>query len=1448
MKRLLVGSAALALPVAAAFAVSSAVVSDDAQVLLNSDKNGVRNTLTMTSVALDAFPSELGTPIFWFDASQTNGWEVAADGTVVRVPSLVGNRYLTSDVTEPGTSWSTWKSGYPSETLKPPYFVSNIAALGGGNAIDFGPQKSGRGLLFNAVAQSDGTVKSQLETIGTVVAVYDSTDGGGFFLSGGKNNGMDWGRSYNYMLATASKGVTDYFNLFVNHKLAASNAQKGMYWQDDLFGSVANGGFGGQWQVIAYSPAATLPFTVGLGIGCTAEWYKEYSSGMKIAEMLIFDTVIADDDLHKLSIWLQNKWFGRSPAGYNAKARVGMVRAMDPRSGGRSAVVDVTLKKDETLSIESFVGGRAAGSGAEADVRVMGEGTLKVRDIRNYNGKVTLAGGTTAFGCRSVPTVETLPRGLFVRFDPSCDEGRTDVMENGTNYVKTLFNVSPKTFYGNQILARPENPSATGNKPALLGNELGEGLHVVDFGPNGSAVGSLGRCLVFATNETDGVDVSLPGVCTLVAVVGAQECGGNVLEGAMFRRYEYVRPNDGTHTHPLLYATAVDPEDGTKSVCPQKYGTVYIDGTKCASNAGYPTPSYHVIALQVPPCAVRSIGRYKGASKWRGGFRLGEMLLFNRPLSETELLDAQAYLMKKWFGRTLGGYRDATTAPDVQNVIVAEPSTIDVPAGETLHIGKLTARARLEKTGAGSLVVGAGSDTSGVIVHKGDLKVASVSPDVTDQCELAADDSFHLDANSLSRIEFMRGHADTKTVAYWNDENFRNCAYQMTSTSDLRRNPTLTTAAELNGKPVVDFGTYVDTTDHGVSRFMFMEKPLDSVRSIYMVIGTDGEGRNGGNPIGMFYRENDVHSDWGIGDFARSQTKAVKFETPWFSAANSNVKNGEIFINGERKTFETALPNGGYQLVEVHTCAGAVFSEIGRNLYYYDMGGFTLGELVVYERELTEREKIATRNYLMKKWFGTKDEDLTPLPEKPVIDPTVVEREIDVSVDMALDIANPRVVRKLKGSGTLSVTAAKATLAVDDLSDFAGTLAVTEGTVKLSGLPLAVAPKLLEAGRILHLDATRNVTVSTNEDHTVSVSEWASVLNDGWTAVPGVSYGDKKTHLPTLMTAELNDLPVVKMTYHGWTSGEEYMLFQKDGVQTQLANIRSVFWVIGSQEGGGFLLGGGSKNNAGNHWAAWARKAINGSRGDAASDPLIGSDLAQDDLYAWSDWCRNGEVVSPSADGLTGGYDVLSMVEWTTTDPKHRSWNPASADGLAFDGRILNGDDYRYYSGRQRLAELVIYDTYVTGEDRLATEAYLSSKWGLSQKCLTNAATVVLAAGTTLVSEKGSQYVGKLVGEGTVQGDVTVGAFVADAAATSVLSIDGTLTIPPAVAFDVRNLVFEEGVVTIPVCAATSCAGLENLRTATFTGLPDYCRARAKFRNGTLVVDVMGKGTAIIIR
>ena len=963
---------AMAVIAASVVFATDSVVSNSQQVVLT----GQNNAITMSTVDIAAFPAELGTPTFWFDASQTNDWTFGANGTIIRVPSLVGDgRYLTSDVTEPGTSWYTWKTGNANQTMVAPTLATGIAALGGGNAIDFGAQASGRGLLFNAIETADGTVKNILTNIGTVVMVLDSTDGGGFILGGGTTKNIDWGRGYNMILPASSKGTVYYSNYLTGGE-ATGNA-KGMYWQDDLYGAAPCGGLGGGWQAIAYNPKVVMGGATGIGIGATIEWYKSYSGGMKIAEMMIFDKLIADDDLHKLTVWMQRKWFGRSPAGYNSRAQASSVCAQWVASGAKNASVDVTCNAGETLEVGEFRGGRAGESAAPAELRKFGAGTLKVRDIRDYNGNVTLAGGTFMVEPkRTIPTVATLPRGLRLRLDASDDDSRIDVVENGKEVVSAIGNLSSMTLYGERVWARSPDLSATGNKPTLLRNVLGEGLHAFDFGTNVAN----GIHYVFATNSTLGTTFGLGGICTMMAVVGAQQAGGHVLNGMMFKRqYQYVRQYDQGCKSPLLNPDAVWFGDSPKAVSPRKYGVLYLDGVKRAADSGYPVPTWYVVAIQVPSCNVDGIAKY-GSTAWAGGLKLGEMLLFNRPLSETELMDTQAYLMKKWFGRTLGGYQEETTVPDVQNLVVTSPSTIEVADGDVVRVAKVTATAKLTKTGGGTLVVGAESDTANVEIQEGAVQKEANPPDVSELCELAEGDALHLDANATNRIDLLPGYESENRMTCWNDLKMRNRAHQFavsSGTENLNKHPTLAVAA-FNGKNVVDFGPYGASSASG---FLTLEKAVDSVRSVYLVIGSAG---NGGNPLGTFQKDGDATTYWGNGDFSRTRfDSAITADTPWFSAANANVKSGTLYINGVEKPMAATPPSGGYELVEVHLPAAATFSELGRSCGWYSYGGFTLGELVAYSRPLTEREKIATRNYLLKKWFNKSDGELTPLPDVP---------------------------------------------------------------------------------------------------------------------------------------------------------------------------------------------------------------------------------------------------------------------------------------------------------------------------------------------------------------------------------------------------------------------------------------------------------------------------------
>ena len=68
--------------------------------------------LTATTVHQTSYPDAVGTPAFWLDCAQTNGWTFAADGSVAKIPSRVGDRYLATD-TEGGLHKISWNPVNP---------------------------------------------------------------------------------------------------------------------------------------------------------------------------------------------------------------------------------------------------------------------------------------------------------------------------------------------------------------------------------------------------------------------------------------------------------------------------------------------------------------------------------------------------------------------------------------------------------------------------------------------------------------------------------------------------------------------------------------------------------------------------------------------------------------------------------------------------------------------------------------------------------------------------------------------------------------------------------------------------------------------------------------------------------------------------------------------------------------------------------------------------------------------------------------------------------------------------------------------------------------------------------------------------------------------------------------------------------------------------------------
>ena len=1402
-------------------------------------------TFTAATAKQATMPTDLGNPIFWFDCANTNGWTL--DGAnVLKVPDNVAGstRYLTSDKNDPDFDAFSWKGfGYPGNQAAPwvtsPTLSSPADGLAGHGVLDFGAQQSRMGLIFDLWRPDESCVRSNvLANIGTVFAVYDSTEGGGFFLGGGfklKGTGYNWHRAVQTILKNGDPGYISgndallYSNPILNGH-AFAEARYGFFRESGLAISPEHVGFGGGWQVLTMSPSAAGMEATGLGCADLRtsgnDTWARRSGGMRIAEMIFFDKVLSVFDIARVEAYLNEKWFGVKPRGWNGNAvldGLGGNARTDSAPTAPNIVIDAAA--GETARITRLSGGHKGGSLVKT-----GEGALALGTARNMNTALSLQGGDLKFLRRALPT--NLPTNYIFRLDAS----RTELIEkDADNRVSRIGNAGGHAYYGQDLYLR--TPSDIAAAPIFLADALGAGKPVLDFGENiaYTADGPNGAYMDFATNTTEVVTyptVGSRGVCSVVAVVGAQRGGGQLVSGKGFYRDDL---STRSHSTGLLRSDSTTFGATTYNATD---GMVYIDGIRRAANQGYPTPGYHVVAMRVPYCGdVLGVGGIRQANQ--GGSRIAELVIYDRVLSDEELKDAGAFLMDKWFGRVPGDYapRTVDAFDDLPNLDVAVVTTVDVPSNAVATIGRIRTTQKITKTGGGTLRIREMADADQML-EAAEGKVDFVSPtDVAAADELPAGASFHLDAANLDSMEFTEQDGK-KFVSFWYSDNFRNLAYGQ----QPGRHPWLTSVADgLNGHAVVDFGEGGDAS----SPFMVFGQAVLSIQSAYVVWRPVS---NRSFLLGTSVVPENMGEDNYLYDFHRYDSTGGIFRNNLFES---------VLTNGVAVSREEVMPPEQWRLVEAHAYAddsgGLGASGLacdrdrgnGKSAVDTRYGGQRVAEVLLYERKLTEREKVAARNYLLKKWFPESPQ--AKLPEKPAAEEHSLYA-LTVAAGEQKTIDEDAAYGKLFGAGT--VTVSDATLACRDLSSFSGTVAVASGTFRITGAP-AADDELVTDGLLYHADATWGVTTEEDARGNARVTEWKSRLDDGWTAVP--PFVETEGCRPTLLPEGLNGRAVVDMAVPTSAANAQCLRFKKDGEWANLNGIGCVFWVLGSQNGGGYVLGGGT-NSFGSEAVYTFLRDYDMSRRTRKTDNVLSS--SAQDVVRWGGWWhKNGVFYSYEGNpgsrpifGLSGGWDLL------TWNSKNYSAKKTNCDGFAFDGRLLTLGVQRYWgtAGQQRLAEVIFYRRSLSDDERVQVQNYLSRKWGLGmQACTTNAATVTLAKGATLDCGGTNQYVHALGGSGTVAGDISVGRLFCDYAKQAAPSVTGAFLVPSALEVELANFP-QAGLrsVSVKLLEAGSIEGQENLSAVVFAGQmvnPAY-RPKVRAQGGALMLGFSNIGTTILFR
>ncbi|MBQ0032347.1 MAG: hypothetical protein KBT68_06060 [bacterium] len=451
-----------------------------------------------------------------------------------------------------------------------------------------------------------------------------------------------------------------------------------------------------------------------------------------------------------------------------------------------------------------------------------------------------------------------------------------------------------------------------------------------------------------------------------------------------------------------------------------------------------------------------------------GGSQIAEVIAYTKRLSEAEQRRNIAYLNAKWMKHV--GVYDWDLG-----VLTPAGGEVYVPEGQVAYVKNLDLRsAPLVKTGPGKLAVRYVKGYNKVMVKGGEFAILPpLLPDVeTPDPVPAYGKAAHLDANAAGAFTFAQG-SETAITAWNSAHAGLNYSAGMTSLKGTAGdgNPTVTTDAR--GMKWVDFGT--------ASWMYFRDGTADSSDALgnnsfyefFAVVKKSAGATHNPNVFGTY-------SKWNR--FCPAGTTTLLTANPYGNPASDG--NGTYY-----QTYATAqwALNGKWvdpradgcaddevSVIRVSTAETAYFNAIGCS-NTSGKGGCLVGEIICYDRRLTDRERVATERYLLKKWKGEDAEHPDFLPNDDVAIPSVeyatgVTTAFDTASDVTVgDFKTPATVLEKEGVGALSIGVLPAGIT---------TLSVAGGSFSAAACaPDVAAPTILtDSSAYIHLDASASPT------------------------------------------------------------------------------------------------------------------------------------------------------------------------------------------------------------------------------------------------------------------------------------------------------------------------------------------------------------------------------------
>ena len=459
-----------------------------------------------------------------------------------------------------------------------------------------------------------------------------------------------------------------------------------------------------------------------------------------------------------------------------------------------------------------------------------------------------------------------------------------------------------------------------------------------------------------------------------------------------------------------------------------------------------------------------------------GGFMLGELILFDRPLARSERLRIDGYLRDKWLRK--GANVDELAVG--QLILAADGASVGVPTGATAGVADLvTMSANVVKTGAGTLAVDRVSPPDVTIdVQGGDVRFKRLTASVSANPQPAEGAYIHLDATA--NLETYQVQDDAKKyVRSWGDvrPGVNRSAVAPTELS-APRHPFVVSNAAGEGLDAISFG------DIGGSWMKFpswdsygSSQVLGEAYAGFMVLKFNSEGSYiplfGSSNSDMMRNDGDYHGRLLSSTYAGPTAAAALWTIdgtivdPWEYRPQDLRQTSRFIVVG----FSGSEPCRVDGIAKLRASAG----------YANECGGIQVGEMIVYNRPISDLERRDTEAYLLKKWLGK---------DHPFTGPQTVTFAFAEGIEPVIDTEGDMTVARVQGGTGDVVKRGAGAVEVDEPICVDGN---NWKSISVEGGELVVSvPGEPDDGAYYHFDASAIETMTyTVDGGKTNVSVWA---------------------------------------------------------------------------------------------------------------------------------------------------------------------------------------------------------------------------------------------------------------------------------------------------------------------------------------------------------------------